>query len=91
MTDIFLSTVLIGAAVTYVLEILDAISMGLVSKSTINKVLSLPLSLGGVWVMQQAWDLKMLILVPSSTFISLTLIKLVNKPSQIQYQRLPRL
>lgn len=91
MVNLLLTILLIGAAVTYALELLDALLMGLISKGTIKKLFSLPLSLGGIWVMQQTWDIQMAVTVPAATFVSLTLIKFLDKPTQVQYQRLPRL
>lgn len=91
MVDLLLTTILIGAAVSYALEFIDAVSMGLFSKITINKVFSIPLSTIGVWVMQQSWNIEMFVTVPAATFVSLALLKLTNKSTQIQYQRVPRI
>ena len=91
MANLLLTILLVGAAVTYALELIDALLMGFFSKSTINKTLSLPLSVGGLWVMQQTWDISMVVTASSATFVSLLLSKYINKTGQIQYQRLPRL
>lgn len=91
MVNLLLTTILIGAAVSYALEFLDAISMGLLDKITINKIFSIPFSTIGVWLMQQSWSIEMFVTVPAATFVSLALLKFINKPTQVQYQRVPRI
>lgn len=91
MTDLILTIVLVGAAVTYTLETLDAVLMGFIQKTTLNIVLSLPLSLGGMWVMQQSFTVEMFATVPAATFVSLFLVKYLNKPQQVDVRRLPRI
>lgn len=91
MTDLLLTIVLVGAAVTYILETLDAVLLGLVEKTTLNIVLSLPLSLGGMWVMQQTFSVQMYATVPAATFVSLLLVKYLNKPQQVDVRRFPRI
>ena len=89
MTNLLLTIALVGAAVTYTLELIDALLDGFFDSSTIKKWLSLPLNLGGMWVMQQKWAVELIVTVPAATFVSLVLLKFINKPVQIQ--RLPRL
>lgn len=91
MTDLILTIVLVGAAVTYILETLDAVLLGFFEKTTINIVLSLPLSLGGMWAMQQSFTNQMFVTVPAATFVSLFLVKYLNKPQQVDVRRLPRI
>lgn len=91
MTDLLITVLLVGAAVTYLLETLDMISLGFVSKSTINKTLSLPLSFGGVYVMERQWSLEMIVTVTASTFVSLLLVRYLNKPQQVEVRRVPRI
>ena len=91
MTDLLITVLLVGAAVTYLLETLDMISLGFVSKSTINKTLSLPLSVGGVYVMERQWSLEMIVTVTASTFVSLFLVRYLNKPQQVEVRRVPRI
>lgn len=91
MVNLILKIILVGAAVTYVLELIDAILQGFFDSSTIRKWLSLPLSIGGMWVMQQVWTVELFVTVPASTLVSLVILKYINKPTQVQYQRLPRL
>lgn len=91
MTDLLLTIALVGAAVTYILETLDIVLLGFFQKSTINLIFSLPLSLGGMWVMQRHWSLELFATVPAATFISLFLIKYINKPQQVDVRRVPRI
>lgn len=91
MTDLLLTILLVGAAATYVLELIDAISLGMLEKSTINIIFSVPLSTAGMWIMQKQWSLEMLITVPAATFVSLLLVKFLNKPQQVEVRRVPRI
>lgn len=91
MTDLLITILLVGAAVTYILETIDALSLGFFEKSTINKALSLPLSFGGLFAMQQEITLKMFATVPAATFVSLLLVKFINRPQQVEIRRVPRI
>lgn len=91
MTDLLIKLLIIGAAVTYLLEAFDMLLGGFFEKTFINLYLSLPLSVAGVFVMQRSWTLDMLVTVPASTFISLFLLKYLNKPQQVDVRRVPRI
>lgn len=90
MTDLLISTILTGAAATYVVEVLDLILLGMFEKQTIYKLLSLPLSFGGMYALQGDFTTSLFVSVPASTFVSLMLVKYLNKPIVTQ-TRLPRL
>ena len=90
MTDLLLSVVLTGLAVTYILELLDLTILGAwIGKSNINIFFALPLSFGGLSLLN-GLVLNLVVLVPAATFVSLALAKYLNKPTVMQ-QRLPRL
>ena len=91
MTDLILTVGLVGVAVAYSLGILDVITFGFLDSSTINTWFSLPLNVLGLWVLNPELTKQTFILAPAATFVSLALLKLLNKQSKIQYQRLPRL
>ena len=91
MTDLLLLIVLVGTAVAYALGILDVISFGLLDSSTINTWFSLPLNVLGLWLLNPNLSNQTFVSAPAATFISLALLKLMNKQTKIQYQRLPRL
>mgnify|MGYP006274460321 CR=1 FL=1 len=91
MTDLFLTTLLVGAAVTYVLELFGLFLGGLFERQIINLVFSIPLSTAAIYVMQHTWSIEMLATVPASTFISLFLLKYLNKPTQVEMRRVPRI
>ena len=91
MMDLLLTTLLVGVAVTYVLEALGALVSPFVEKSTINKLFSLPLSFGGVFVIEGLSTL-MLVSVPAAAFVSLATGLMVNRPIVISNpNRAPRL
>ena len=90
MVNLLISAILTGCAVTYVLEMLDVVSLGILEKGTINKVFSLPLSFGGMYALTREINLSLLVTVPAVTLVSLALSKYLNKPIVTQ-TRLPRL
>jgi len=90
MTDILISVLLVGLAVTYILELLDLTFLGAwIGKSNINIFFAAPFSLGGIYILE-GMTLDLVVLVPAATFVSLALTKYLNKPTVVQ-QRLPRL
>lgn len=92
MTNLILTIILVGAAVTYAIELITALLYNFfLDDSVIKKWLSLPLSLGGMWVMQRQWTVVLIVTVPAATFVSLFLIKYLNKPQQVDMRRVPRI
>lgn len=91
MTDLLLSAILTGLAVTYVIELLDLVTTGLFGKTLLNMYLALPLSFGGMFSLYDI-DMQMIVSVPAATFVSLMVSKYLNKPVVINNgPRLPRL
>jgi len=91
MTDLLISVILTGLAVTYVIEFLDLITTGLFGKTLLNQYLALPLSFGGMFALYDI-DLQMVVSIPATTFVSLIVSKYLNKPVVINNgTRLPRL
>jgi hypothetical protein len=91
MTNLLLSVILTGFAVTYLLELIEiALQWFFLSKSTINKLFSMPLSLACLYVIHRQWTLMMLVLVPAATFVALAINLYINKPAVVTRQ-LPRL
>lgn len=91
MTNLILTILMVGAAVTYALEALDFVLLGFFEKTTVNIIFSLPLSFGGFYVMQKEITLQMFATVPAATFVSLLLLKYINKPQQVEVRRVPRI
>lgn len=91
MTDLILTIILVGAAATYLLELIDVISFGMLEKTTINIIFSVPLNLAGLLVMTKEWSSEMFATVPAATFVSLILVKYLNKPQQVEVRRVPRI
>mgnify|MGYP006271528481 CR=1 FL=1 len=89
MTSLLLTVALVGVAVAYLLEFIDELTLGIFEKSTINKILSLPLGFAGMYLMQHVTTLQMFVTVPASAFVSLILVKYINK-QPLQLQRLSR-
>ena len=91
MVNLLVSILITGLAVTYLLELIDKAQLGILEKSTINLIFSMPLSLGGLYLFQRHWTLTLLVLVPATTFIALVLNMAINRPTIIRQERLPRL
>lgn len=90
MVDTLIAVLLVGCAVTYILELLDLSLLGAwIGKSNINIYFALPLSFGGLFLTSGLTEL-MAVTVPAATFVCLMLGKYLNKPTVVS-QRLPRL
>lgn len=87
MVDYILAVLMVGMALTYILELVD---IGFFSRASLNKYLTLPLSVGGFYLLGY-WDKSLVVAVPSSIFVALYIGKQLNKPSQVITPRLPRL
>ena len=82
-TDIVISVLLTGMAVTYVIEFLDLFISGFITKPTLNKYFALPLSFLGLWA-QLNIEMDFFVLVPAATFVSLAIGMYLNKPVVIK-------
>ena len=82
-TDIVISVLLTGMAVTYVIEFLDLFISGFITKPTLNKYFALPLSFLGLWA-QLNIETDFFVLVPAATFVSLAIGMYLNKPVVIK-------
>jgi hypothetical protein len=89
MADILVNILLTGMAVTFVVEFLDLIMLGIVTKPTLYNFLALPLSFLGLWA-QINFDYDFFVLVPATAFVVMMLNKYLNKPVVVN-TRLPRL
>lgn len=89
MANLLLSVLISGLAVTYVLELIDKIQLGIFEKSTINLVFSMPLSLASLYALHRHWTVTLAVLVPATTFFALVLNMYINKPTVVQ-QRITR-
>jgi hypothetical protein len=87
MVDYILASLMVGMALTYILELID---LGFVSRASLNKFLTLPLSVGGFYLLGY-WDTSLVVAVPSSIFVALYIGKQLNKPAQVITPRLPRI
>lgn len=90
MTDLLLTVLLTGVAVTYVIEFLDMLFNGFDLKQEFKKYLAMPLSFLGLFSQIQI-TYSFFVLVPATTLVSLIIGLWLNKPTIVQTQRLPRL
>ena len=89
MTDLLITIVIAGVAVTYVIEFIELVTVGMFGVPLLNKFLTLPLSFGAL-ISQNSLDRHFIITVPAIATVALLLSKYLNKPRVVQ-QRLPRL
>jgi hypothetical protein len=87
MTDLLISVALVGVAVTYVVEFIDLVTAGFFGVSVLNKFLSLPLSVGGLFALETT-DVKLVVAVPATAFVALFISKLINQPVATKVPRL---
>lgn len=91
MTNLLISVLISGIAVTYTVELLDLVTFSIFSVGTINKVLSLPLSFGYIYCLQPHISKEYVASVPASTFIALFVNKYLHKPTVVNnFSRLTR-
>ena len=92
MVNLLISVLLTGAAVFYLIELIDNVQSTLFSfrRATLNYILAMPLSLLGLYLLGY-WNRTLFVSVPAATLVSLVLNLQVNKPTVIQNQRLPRI
>lgn len=87
MTDLLITIILSGIAVTYVIEFIELVTTGFIGIPILNKFLTLPLSFGALFS-QNALDRTYIIAVPAIATVALLLSKYLNKPRAVQ--RTPR-
>lgn len=89
MTDLLITIIIAGIAVTYVIEFIELITLGMFGVPLLNRILTLPLSFGALFS-QYPLNKSMITAVPATTFIAVAISKWLNKPSVVA-NRLPRI
>jgi len=87
MTDLLISIIIAGAAVGYLIEFINLITLDFFGISLLNKVLTLPLTTGALYLLG-THDIKLVVIVPAATLVSILISKYLNKPT---VTRVPRL
>ncbi|CAB4179033.1 hypothetical protein UFOVP1033_44 [uncultured Caudovirales phage] len=87
MTDLLITIIISGVAVTYVIEFLELITTGIIGISLLNKFLTLPLSIGAL-ISQNSTGMQLVVAAPATATVALLLSKYLNKPRAVQ--RTPR-
>jgi hypothetical protein len=90
MTDLLISILITGTAITYTIEFLNLITTDFFGISFLNKVLTLPLSFGGLWALD-VWGMHLAVAVPSAAFVALFIGKQLDKPVVTNMPRLRNL
>lgn len=89
MVDLLITALLVGAAVSALIELLDMMLEYLawnISKSAMKKVLVLPLSIGGMYLMD-VWNEKTAVVSLAALLISLSITQWIDKPVIITNQQ----
>jgi membrane protein implicated in regulation of membrane protease activity len=89
MTDLLISTIIAGSAVTYAVEFIELITKGFFGVVVLNKYITLPLNIGALFILGNR-DLKLIASAPAATLVALLISKYLNKPVAVTRQ-LPRL
>lgn len=87
MTDLLISILITGIAITYVIEFINLVTVDFFGISGLNKVLTLPLSIGGLWLLDTR-GLPLIVAVPAAGFVSLYIGKQLDKPVVANLPRL---
>ena len=90
MTDLLILILITGTAITYTIEFLNLITTDFFGVSFLNKVLTLPLSFGGLWLVD-GLGTYLVIAVPSAAFVALFIGKQLDKPVVTNMPRLRNL
>ena len=90
MTNLLISVLLVGSAITFVVEFIDLFLYEFITKASVNKIFALPLSFGGMFVLQ-GLHTSMIVTVPSATFVSLAINLWLDRPTIVNKPKTPRL
>lgn len=82
MTDLLISIIISGFAITFALEFLYLVTLGILPKEKLYAVLTLPLSFGAMFVFTDI-DSSYFVSVPATAFIALMLNKYLNTPTVV--------
>jgi hypothetical protein len=88
MTDLLITILISGIAITYTVEFLELVTLRYLQVSLLNKYFTLPLSFGAL-LSQYSLNKQFIIAVPATTFVAIAISKWLNKPTVVN--RLPRL
>lgn len=85
MFEFLVGSLLVGAAVVWLTELISSLLYKWVSKKLINRVLVLPLSYIGIWALFGKHlylpnSGEFVVLVPASAFVALVVIRWLDKP-----------
>ena len=88
MTSLLIASILVGFAVFYLIEVIDFLQSFLFAfkRSTLNLLLSIPLSVGGFYLLG-FWSIKLIVTSLASSLICSVIDKQVNKPVVLQQRR----
>jgi hypothetical protein len=93
MVNLLISIAVTGIAVPYVVEFLGLLSFDYFGTNFGQKYLTLPLSFGGLYSLGY-WSKQLIVAVPAATFVSVVIVKWLNKPvaaPQVPRRRLPQM
>jgi len=90
MTDLLISILIVGTATAYVIEFLNLVTMDFLGVGALNKLLTLPLSALGLWLLDSPMR-YIGVAIPAAAFIAAWISKQLNKPVITNLPRLRNL
>lgn len=82
--DTFISVLIVGMAVGYVTELASSLLEAFISPKTLKMLLTVPLSLGGLYLITGTLDWQLVVMAPASGFFALAIMAVVNRPVILQ-------
>jgi hypothetical protein len=82
--DTFISVLLVGMAVGYITELLSSLLEMYIEPKTLKMWLTVPLSLGGLYLMLGTLTWQLAVLAPAAGFFALAVMAVVNRPVILQ-------
>ena len=82
MTNSLITALLVGAAVTYFIELLDLATYSFVSKKILKLILAPSLAVGGCYLLDVSWR-HMPVVASAANLVALSITMWVNKPITI--------
>lgn len=82
--DTFIAVLLVGMAVGYITELISSLLEPFIEPKTLKMWLTVPLSLGGLYLLTNTLDWKLAVLAPAAGFFALAVMAVVNRPVILQ-------
>jgi hypothetical protein len=82
--DTFISVLIVGMAVGYITEFFSSLLEPFIDPKNLKMALTVPLSLGGLYLMLGTLTWQLVVLAPAAGFFALAVMAVVNRPIILQ-------